>query len=465
MESTATIRDQLADYLSEQCMSINQFADRCGINSGTLSRIVKGNQPIAMSHLELLTKGMGKGEDHFFSLYVDECFYYSAPTWRRLRPFMIRCAELGRMDCIERMVQILLDNLNNVPTLFEVAEGLFKQGQWQAAALLYENVSASEKYQYSERLAMCQYRLFRIALGDDQSENLRAATLFEPYVPRLDEADQLDALRHLAHVYGSLHKWCKVEELAQEMLHLAKIRYDLKGHSAQKYDNEKTSERPLYFYILYAYLMRSNVYKERGDYKTALELVPFYTDGSWIKENDEEVQRTLLQFREWGKANTYLYRLLEGQAEVLDEYVEYISSQSGEIFIALYNIIKSANCFHWKVDHILERFSGYIPLISHQTYVTELGDYNQQIMSDQYARFLTELAAYSLQHKRKEGIRYILESLESSTKINNESNIIKCVDLFEQYRSIAEDDEKRKYKSLIREVQESNGKKTTISFL
>ncbi|WP_233476279.1 helix-turn-helix domain-containing protein [Paenibacillus sonchi] len=456
MESTATIRDQLADYLSEQGMSINQFADRCGINSGTLSRIVKGNQPIAMSHLELLTKGMGKGEDHFFSLYVDECFYYSAPTWRRLRPFMIRCAELGRMDCIERMVQILLDNLNNVPTLFEVAEGLFKQGQWQAAALLYENVSASEKYQYSERLAMCQYRLFRIALGDDQSENLRAATLFEPYVPRLDEADQLDALRHLLHVYCSLHQWCEVAKLAQEMLQLASILYEMKDNFNRTNSNDKTPEKPIYFYILYAHLLRSSAYVELGDYKKALDLIPLYTNGNWIREDNEEVQRILAQFQDWGKANTYLYRLLDGQIEVLDDYVEYISIHKGEIFTAIYYIIKSANKYNWNIDQILVRFSDYIPYRIHHS---EFGEYNQQIMTDQYARFLAELAAYYLHNKRREGIRFILHSLECSSKINNDDIVINCVDLFEQYRYLASLEEKERYKTKIREVRVENEKK------
>ncbi|MEC0169243.1 helix-turn-helix transcriptional regulator [Paenibacillus graminis] len=464
MESTATIRDQLADYLSEQSMSINQFADRCGINSGTLSRIVKGNQPIAMSHLELITKGMGEVEDHFFSLYVDECFYYSAPTWRRLRPFMIRCAELGRMDCIERMVQILLDNLNNVPTLFEVSEGLFEQGQWQAAALLYKNVSASEKYQYSERLAVCQYRLFRIALGDDQSENLRAATLFEPYVPRLDEADQLDALKHLMNVYYSLHQWRKMDELAQELLRLAKIRYDLQYNSEGRFQKEKKPEKPLCLYILYAHLMRSIVYEECGDYNSALDLVPIYTDGSWIQEESEEVKRTLAQFQEWGRANTYLYRLLGGQSEVLPDYVDYISTRKGEIFTALSNVIKSANRYSWNVDHILERFSAYIPYRVHQT---EFGEYSQQVIANQYASFLAELAEYYLHSQRKEGIYYILHSLEYSTKINNEAIVIRCVDLFEQYRHIAAEAEKAQYKLLIREVQNLYGKKNhnAVSFM
>ncbi|MEK3838770.1 MULTISPECIES: helix-turn-helix transcriptional regulator [unclassified Paenibacillus] len=459
MKPAVMIRDQLADYLTQQGLSINQFAIRSGINSGTLSRIINGHQPIAMSHLELITAGMGLGEDFFYSLYVEECFYYSAPTWRRLRPFIVKCAELGRTDCIELLVQNLLDNLTYVPMLYEVAEGLFQQGHWPAAALLYENVSASEKYQYSERLATCQYRLFQIALGDDQSTNLRAATLFESYIPRLNEADQLDGLKNLMDVYYSLQLWSKVNELALELFRLATIRYDLYCNPKYK-EAVKSGERPLCFYILYAHLMRANAYEECGEYKKALELVPLYLDVDWIHEESEEAKRTVAQFQEWGKANTYLYRLLDGQLEVLDDYVNYISTQQGEIFIALFYIVKSANLYNWNVDSILERFAGYMP---YRIHLTEFGVYNQQIKADQHARFLVELGVYYLRNKRSEGIGYILQSLESSSKLNNESIIFKCVDLFEQNRHIAGENEQLQYKILIREVRDANEKKTPIN--
>ncbi|MFD1904510.1 hypothetical protein ACFSQ7_11265 [Paenibacillus rhizoplanae] len=131
--------------------------------------------------------------------------------------------------------------------LFEVAEGLFQEGLWQAAELLYKNVSVSEKYQNSERLALCQYRLFRIAIGDDQARNLQAAHLFEGFLDRLDEADQLDGLKHLAHVYVSLSKWHKGDELAKKMLQLATIRYNLQLQSDRRESNEKKTEKPLYF--------------------------------------------------------------------------------------------------------------------------------------------------------------------------------------------------------------------------
>ncbi|MHA6533128.1 helix-turn-helix domain-containing protein [Paenibacillus sp. BAC0078] len=455
--TTATIRDSLAMHLSQQGMSINQFSGQSGINSGTLSRILSGQQPIAMNHLERITKGMGLPEDHFYSLYVDECFYYSSPTWRRLRPFLLRSAELGRLDCVEQVVQNLLENLTYAPMLFEVAEGLFQDGQWQAAALLYKNVSASEKYQNSERLAVCQFRLFRISLGDDQTQNLQAALLFECYLDRLDEADQLDGLNHLINVYYSLHKWHKVDELAQELLRLATLRYNLEQKSNRKQSSEKNPEKPLYRYILYSHLMRASVCEEYQDYKSALKFVALHMDASWILEDDENAKRTVAQYQEWGTANTMLYRVMSGQLEALTEYVEYVSSRKDEIFVALYNIIKSANNYNWNVDHILERFAAYIP---YRTNFTEFGQYNKQIVADQYARFLVELAAYHLHNNRNEGIIFILQSLESSARINNESNVIKCVDLFEQYRHQANEEEKEQYKLLIREVQNTNEKKT-----
>ncbi|MEK4047192.1 transcriptional regulator [Paenibacillus sp. FSL H8-0048] len=446
-------------------MSIHQFSIQSGINSGTLSRILSGHQPIAMNHLERITKAMDLPEDHFYSLYVDECFFFSSPTWRRLRPFLVRSAELGRLDCVEQVVQNLLENLVYAPMLFEVAEGLFQEGLWQAAELLYKNVSVSEKYQNSERLALCQYRLFRIAIGDDQTRNLQAAHLFECYLDRLDEADQLDGLKHLAHVYVSLNKWHKVDEMAKQMQQLATLRYNLQRQSDRRMSNEKKPEKPLYFYILYAQLIRSNVSEQMGDYPSALDWVSLYMDGSWIQEDNEEVKRTVAQFQEWGTANILLYRVMGGQYEALSDYVAYISDRPDEIFIALYNIILSANRYDWNIDYILERFASYIP---YRTNLVEYGIlHNKQVIAYQYSRFLAEMAFYYLHNKRKEGIIFILQSMESSARINNESNLLKCVDLFEQYRHLADEEEKEQYKLLIREVQVSHEKETyqTSSFL
>ena len=422
MEHTVKIRDEIAAYLTKHKLSINQFAIASGIHSGTLSRVMKGQQALAMNHLTRVTSGMGLPEDYFYSQYVDECLYDSTPTWRRLRPFLLQCAALSRLDCIERVAQNLLDNLLYAPLLFEVAEELFEQKNWQAAALIYDNVGASEKYQHSERLALCQYRLFLINLGDDPQKNLIAATLLENYVDKLDEVNQLDALKQLAHTYSSLRKWDKVGELAEEILRVASTLYGLNRDSSRNSDNGPVYKRPLYAYVLYAQLLRAYVLEECGDHKAALEIIPLYMDGSWIREDTEEVRRIIAQYQDWGRANTYLNRLMDGQFEVLGEYVEYISIRENEIFIALFRIVQAANRYKWNVDHVLQRFSGYI---RYRKYSSIFGERNNQMMSDQHAQFCSELATYYLSRKRYKGDEVSMQGVDLSAKLDSEQQVIR----------------------------------------
>lgn len=422
MEHSVKIRDEIAAYLSQHNLSINQFAIMSGIHSGTLSRVMKGQQALAMNHLIRVTRTMGLAGDYFYSKYVDECLYDSAPTWRRIRPFLLQCAALNRLDCIERIVQNLLDNLLYVPLLFEVAEELFQQENWPAAALIYENVGASERYQHSERLALCQYRLFLMALGDDPHTNLVAAALFESYVGKMDEMNQLEALRQLAHTYSSLHKWHKVGKLAEEMLRLASLQYELHRGRERTNDNGQVPPRPLYAYILCAQLLRAYVLEEYGDYKSALEIVPLYMDGSWIREDNEEARRIISQFQEWGTANTYLYRLMDGQIEVLDEYVEYISGRENEIFTALFRIVQSANRYKWNVDHVLQRFAAYIP---YRKYYSIFGERNKLMHNDNHAQFCGELATYYLTRRRYRGDDLTMQGMDLSVTIDCEHQVIR----------------------------------------
>ncbi|CAM4424966.1 hypothetical protein PAXY110619_13675 [Paenibacillus xylanexedens] len=57
---------------------------------------------------------------------------------------------------------------------------------------MYECVADSEKYQYSERLALCQYRIFLLKKTLNKLNNLNAAVKFEPYIDKLNEEVQLE---------------------------------------------------------------------------------------------------------------------------------------------------------------------------------------------------------------------------------------------------------------------------------
>ncbi|KOP69007.1 hypothetical protein AMS62_09100 [Bacillus sp. FJAT-18019] len=404
-------------------MSITHFAQLSGINSGSLSRILHNDKPMSIRQLKLITAAMNLAEDHFFSQYVEECLSSSALTWRRLRPFIIICAELNRLDCIDRLVGHLLDNLSYISYLFEVAEELFVQRKFLAARILFKAVSESEKYQHSERLALCQYRLFVIALSDDLDSNLKAATIFQSHVHHLDISHRLDALYKLAHVYGSLELWNEVESIAQELHRIATIQYQLEYPLGSE---QQLSKFPAYFYILYSYLTRSVVYEEQAQYDKALFYVDCYEDTSWIKVSTDESKAIIQKFKDWAIGNRLLYRLLSGHIDVLNDYVDYISVREQDIPTGLFRIVQVANHIEINIDHILERFSDHIP------YRPPI-DYNNPIRMEQHARLLIQLGIYYMRNNRDGGIDYVLQALEICILIKSNNNIIRCMSLFSYY--------------------------------
>ncbi|WP_251508177.1 transcriptional regulator [Paenibacillus polysaccharolyticus] len=458
---TNSIREKLMQHIEDNHIKHSHFALTSGINSGTLSRILQGNRPISMNQLTAITYGMGLPEDYFFNDYIEECFSFLVSI-RRIRPFIFRCADFNRVDCIRQVTIRILEDLSYVPILFDIAEELFENNKHLAAAILYRGVCEAEKYQHSERLAMCQYRLFLIELGEDIEENVRVATQFETYVNRLDETNQLEALKQLMHVFGMVHKWGKVDTLAKEMHRIATIQYDLQCRSVRPSEVKRLTGRPIYYYILYAYLARATASEECGDYKRALEFVALYAHGeSWIQEKDEEAARIIGQFTEWADANTLMYRLMSGEVDVLQEYTDYIALHEDEIFIAVLHITKAANLYHFNIDRILNRFSAYIP---YQSEKTEFGEYQSVILKESYVHFLTDLAIYRFNENKDftSAVNLTLEALKLSIIINSGKNIITCMSLFEQYRDFADAAAKEIFKKLSREVYQLNAKKNVI---
>lgn len=453
MYSIPTIRTYLQDFLDNNNISLNKFADKTGINAGTISNMLSGNRPIAMQQLDKITAGMDLEEGHYYDLYIKECFDQESPDWRRIGPLLRRCTELNRLEDVERILQLTLDNLNYIPLLFDLAEQFFNEGKKEAAILLYEGIAESERTQHSERLALCQYRLFTLRLNDDQENNLLVATYFEPYVERLEEAYQLDAINELLNIYGSLSKWNKVEAHGKNLLNKASKQYKLFGRASDK----KTTSKPLIFYILYSYLALGHVYFYLKEYDKALEYVDKYATTKWVLEPDNEETKMIEQFQSWAVANRYMYQLMAGEVEVLTDYVEYISDKENEIFTGLYWILNSANRYKININSILERFTGHIQLKKQEYTLIKMSD---QVTLTQYTDFLKQLAIYYLSNNRPDnGINYLLDSLASAIKINNENAMLHCIGLYERYRHLASTQAQDTYKLLIKEVLELNEKK------
>lgn len=454
---TATIRTEVRDYLLEHDLNMSEFGVAAGLNPGTVSGIVMTNRSISVHQMDCITKAMDKPEDYFYSRYVQEYMRDTPLNWRRVKPFLQRCMELHRLDCMEQVVGILMENVTYyAPLVFELAEDFFGQERHEAAALLYKNIAFSEKNQHSERLAICQYRLFKIRIGDDQIQNLKAAVEFGPYAERLGELEQLDALKDLANLYRSLGHWDTVFELAQDMGRKARIQYELK-HRLERGDSDSNYElsRPFFFYITYSDFLMASASDEKGNYAQGLKYIQEYSDLRWVKEQDTDTIQWKASFHQWAKVNKCVNRLMAGDVDVLPEYVEYIEGGK-EIFSELLNVVEAANMHNMDIDNIIKRFERQI----HQYQQYDSNDiYYNQVLGEEEAKYWYALSLYQFNKSNyTHGFKSLINCLRQADKINNKSLSMDCVGLFESFRSDAPSDVIAQYNAIIQKGWRRNDK-------
>ncbi|MGG1617892.1 transcriptional regulator [Paenibacillus sp. NRS-1782] len=466
MKHTPTIRTELDSYLQQEGWSLARFGQIAGMNRGAVSAILTRNKPMSVNQLDRITETMGLPEGHLYDLFIDNYIIDLPPNMRRIEPFLYRCAELDKLDAIRRVVGIIMDNLLYSPRLYDIAETLFAQGRHAAALLLYEGVAEAEKYQHSERLAICHYRIFTIQIGDDQSRNLKAGTRFEPFVERLDEIDQLDALKDLANVYRSLRLWDDVDETARKMKEKAKIQYSMKHQEKRKNrTHAKKTKSPLFGYVAYADLLCASVCEARGNYQQALQYTYAYADLDWVKETDEDTQHWVNLFKHWSHANVIVNKLLSGDISVLHEYLNYIDASTDttqeDRVTQLLNIMIAANLYAIDVNDILKQFETEIESFSQQP----SGDiYAQQVMPDYFAWFGYELAYYYLhQGMYSDGFKYLMNALLKANTLNNETYFINCMGLFARFQAHAVPETKAEFFNFIERVWINNVEKNDSS--
>ncbi|MGR6546144.1 transcriptional regulator [Paenibacillus tundrae] len=427
MNVATTIRDYFENYLKSNRLTLHQFSQLSGINSGTLSGTLSGQRPIGVQQLDRLTVGMGLPEGHFYDLYINESFANANPDWRRLGPFLYRCAELNQIESIKETISLVMDNLTYAPHLFDLAEQLFSEGKLEAARPLYYSVAESEKMQHSERLALSQYRLFTIGLSNNQQTNQSLATQFELFVDRLDEMYQLDGLNDLINVYSSLRNWSKLLELSDKLKIRAEIHYKLYGR--HKDDSVK---KEIVFYVLYADLVKGSAYSYLGDYVNALKYVEQYSNQTWIKSPNEAELIVMNQFNEWAEANRYLYELMSGNVDVLESYLEYISERKNEIFPALCAIVSAANRHNMNIDSVLEQYESYF---TYQEQENKIGKVSTHYTRDQYGSLLAGLGTYYLTNRNYDkGMEYLQRGLDFAMNSGNKDAMLDCLGLFGELR-------------------------------
>jgi hypothetical protein len=379
---------------------------------------------------------MGYDEGTLYELFVDECFHQAAPHWRRLRPFLMRCASLGKTECIRRVVGQLLDDLAHIPGIYDTAGLMYEEGYLAEASILYECVAESEKYCHSERLAMSQYRIFLIAcrLQDRATD---AAIRFIPYRFRLPEDCVMDGLLNLAEQFAAAGRWDDAYRYAVELEELALAMSPFCDGSTERRMRSDTTgeERIPAVYYARSQLLKGSVLVELGELEGARRCMAVCRDMSEVKNSSGGANPAVRMLKTIAEGKLLELDLLEGCRGTLSPYVEFLRHHPQEAEEGVCNILRAAVEHHYNVDEELFEFSQLI----HGGWMTESrGIFPETGRMRKRARLYYYYALYLIAGKKyKEGFEFLLHSVRCARECGMQDIMLQCMFLYEEHRDKA----------------------------
>lgn len=447
-----TLRTEIEKNLSRSGHNLASFAKISGLNRGSLSAILHGNppKPISLGQLDAMTRAFGFPECWLYPLYVEECFSEDRISRRRVEPFLVRCAQIGKRQCIDEVLSRIMEYPRPLDIIYTVAERLFCSGKTQESVVFYRLIVENEQDSYSERLAISQYRIFKSLQSTpdvDMEQKLRAVIRFEPFRGLLPEDMQLDGLLKLAKVCFALHRWKDVEKFADELRALAHgiYREELRRSKGKRVEAFQ-AERPLVVYYGHGYLMKASALTKRGEYEQAKKYTAGYADLGWFELLDDEGRSAVDSFRLFAVANGFTLEILMGNTSVLPAYIAFLTEHPGEILSGMVIILESANRFGFSADAVLSRFSREM---------LRFEQFQDPINVDRVYRLYYQIAMYYISRKQySKGIDYIIQSLRLTLRLNSGKDFINCVTLFELNRDASSDTQQTAYRELLREVRQ-----------
>ncbi|PPA80991.1 DNA-binding protein [Brevibacillus laterosporus] len=435
--------------MEDKKCTLTQLSELSGIQVGHLSEILNRRRAITIKQLDAFSKAFNYELGWMYDLYVDECISENKVSKSRIVPYLVRCAEIGRYDCIEFAVSRLLEVPKNIAIIFFVAEHLFEKKLLKEAVFFYEIVVSNIKDSYADISVMSRYRIFRASQLQSSSNILEAVIQFYPYRNRLPENHQLDALLHLANVCFMLEKWKYIQQCADELRELATLVYK---NQLVKLEPLET-ERHLVVYYGQGFLAKSVALQMQGLYEEAKKCVAGYADLSWFPNLDDKGKKEVEKFHMWSKANFYVFELLAGNREVLMDYVKFLEKHPSEIPAGLLTIIESATKYGYSVDHILEKFSIHIDQFNNYTDSVNIGRHYHF----RYCKTIYDLKKGCIESALEE----ILYCIYLADKLNHQKKFKQCISLFWRYRSYSSENQ-RKFLQKFLERDEKDEKRSYV---
>ncbi|MCQ4088073.1 helix-turn-helix transcriptional regulator [Saccharibacillus sp. JS10] len=425
MEKSFKLRSTIEQEMARQGHNFATLSEKSGINRGVFSAILNSSppKPISFHQLATITEALNMPPGWLFDEYMSECFYDEKPNRRRIEPFLLACAELGRTDLIHCVLKRLLEDLKYLPFVFETAECLFMSGKILQSISFYEVVAEHEKHQHSLRLCISRYRLFRARLGEDGEENLKLAVQFEPFREFLPISLKLDAQLRISNLYYELGKYTELEHMADEFFETALNRYnELRSPDFKdtEPDFKTIPDKSLLFYYGSALLLKQLSLIEQERYEEALPYSEMYGDLSDFEITDDDTKQEIENLKIFALGNSLHVELMLGNFDVLDRYIKYMDDFPNEALLCLVNVIRAANRHNVDIDSLIEE--RYVPL---DIYLEEHPDgyYPLRITRSTFASLHYHLAVYyHRQGRREQSSAHVRACWKLSQEMNNQQH-------------------------------------------
>ncbi|MDO3410139.1 hypothetical protein QWJ34_10235 [Saccharibacillus sp. CPCC 101409] len=421
MQNFILLRSVIQRNMRRLGYNFSGLSEKTGISRGTLSGIfvrrADGFAPLSFDQLTRITTALGFPEDFFYPLYIEECFFGGRPNRSRIEPFVESCIRLGRPDALEQVLNRLEDEPRYLPLLFEIAERRQEEETKPQTERLYEYILIHNRDRHSAETAICHYRLFMLRLGEDGERNLKALNAFSPYRVNLPAELKLDALLVMGCLLYGLMESEELERIADEFVSLCLRLFGTRRHPPARTFN------PAYplgctpaAYYGYSHMLKQAALCDLGRFREAASCSDRYENLSWLSQKENREQSVVRELGVYAKANRLGCRLMNGERNVLPDYIRLLEEHPEEIVPGLIAMVEAANRFGFSVDEWLNRFSPELrELLQHRA-----DRKRRQLDRNRFARLLYQLSVYHWNRGRKgEAHRRALESWELSRKLNN----------------------------------------------
>lgn len=421
MKDTTTVYEEPDKYFKKEGVTPQFIAGNTGVNADMFSEILQNNRPISVDKLDQVTAAKGLPEGIFYDFFINECFIFSVPHWRRIKPFLLRCAELNRYDCISQLLNKLLEDPRQVPTIFDMAESIFEYGWYDAALMLYHSVIKGERYSQSERLAMSYYRIFRIESNKDIRKGMKAGKQFVPYRNRLSESYTLDGLVKLIDIYMVKNDWDSAESYIDELCSLVKDYYSEKVWKKSDFKPLK----PLVYYYAKGYLYKAACLEQYKLFDEARKLTEKYADLGWFEGLDEAGRIEVDQFKQIAQVKMLCINIKDGIRCSAQEYSKYLEGNPSLILEGLLLLLDSANKYKFYIDEDINKFLDYIQFYSssdHKGWANQKESdlhHSPLVHTQRCSELFHKYAIYCFRKRQpRQGVIQILHSLKYTIKVH-----------------------------------------------